>query len=140
MYTRLIALARNGTLRFPKSVIDEINVGPTRAASGADPAASWATACGALAVPDHDVLAEARAVLAEVPDLLDANKTSTTDEADPYVVGLALKLMREGLTVTVVTEESRDSPVKTSMSSACGVMRIPSISMRVFMARQKVWP
>lgn len=79
-------------------------------------------------------------VLQEVPDLLDASKTSTTDEADPYVVGLALKLTEEGLKVTVITEETKDSPVKTSMSSACGIMRIPSISIRVFLARQGIWP
>jgi hypothetical protein len=83
---------------------------------------------------------EAKEVLSEVPDLLDASKTSTTDEADPYVLGLALKLSRGGETVTVITEETRDSPVKTSMSSACGVMRLPSISIRVFLARNGIWP
>lgn len=85
-------------------------------------------------------MVEASEVLKEVPDLLDVSKTSTTDEADPYVVGLALKLSREGETVTVITEETRDSPDKTSMSSACGVMRIPSISIRVFLARTGIWP
>jgi uncharacterized protein DUF4411 len=140
VYAELIKLAMSGVLRYPRGVIDEINVGPTKAASGSDPAHSWAVACEGLAVPNHDVIAEAKEVLQEVPDLLDASKTSTTDEADPYVVGLALKLSRENSTVTVITEEMRDSPHKTSMSSACGIMRIPSISVRVFLARRKIWP
>jgi hypothetical protein len=140
VYAKLITFARRGVLPFPRGVIEEIKVGATKAASGPDPACSWAIACDGFAVPNQDVITEAKEVLAEVPDLLDASKTSTTDEADPYVVGLALKLFREGETVTVITEESRDSPVKTSMNSACGIMRIPSISMRVFLARQEIWP
>lgn len=140
VYAELIKLAMNGVLRYPKGVIDEINVGPTKAAGGSDPAHGWAVACEGLAVPNHEVIAEAKEVLQEIPDLLDASKTSTTDEADPYVVGLALKLSRESSMVTVITEEMRDSPHKTSMSSACGIMRIPSISVRVFLARQKIWP
>jgi hypothetical protein len=139
VYARLIALAQRGVLRFPRAVIDEIKIGATKAATP-DPATSWATACDKLAVANHQVFTEAKEVLKEVPDLLDVNKTSTTDEADPYVVGLALKLSRAGETVTVVTEETRDSPAKTSMNSACGIMRIPSLSIRVFLARQKIWP
>ncbi len=140
VYARLIELAQRGVLRFPRGVIDEIKVGGTKAAGGPDHACSWAIACEKLAVPNPDVIAEAKEVLAEVPDLLDTSKTSTTDEADPYVVGLALKLSREGETITVITEETRDSPDKTSMNSACGIMRIPSISIRVFLARQGIWP
>ena len=139
-YARLIALAHTGVLRFPRGVIDEIKVGATKAAAGPDPAYSWAVACESHAVPNHDVHAEAKEVLKEVPDVLDASKTSTTDEADPYIIGLALKLCREGDRITVITEETRDSPYKTSMSSACGIMRIPSISIRVFLARQAIWP
>jgi hypothetical protein len=92
-----------------------------------------------MAVPDHDVYGEAREVLGQVPDLLDVAKTTTTDEADPYVVGLALKLKREGNQVIVITEETKDSPVKTSMRSACGVMGLPTISMRVFLSRKGIW-
>jgi hypothetical protein len=110
VYGKLIMLAQRGVLRFPKGVVEEIMVGATKAARGPDPACSWATACDRLAVPNHDVIMEAKEVLAEVPDLLDVSKTSTTDEADPYVVGLALKLSREGDTITVITEETRDSP------------------------------
>ena len=95
VYAKLIGLAQRGVLRFPKGVIEEIKVGATRAASGPDPACSWADACESQAIANHEVLVEAKEVLNEVPDLLDASKTSTTDEAAPYVVGLALKLSRE---------------------------------------------
>jgi len=140
VYARLIGFAQRGTLCFPKGVIEEIKVGPTKFARGPDPACSWADACDSHAVANHEVMREASEVLAEVPDLLDVSKPSTTDEADPYVVGLALKLLRDGAIVTVITEETRDSPAKTSMNSACGIMRIPSISIRVFLARNGIWP
>jgi uncharacterized protein DUF4411 len=140
VYARLIGLAQRGVLHFPKGVIEEIRVGPTKFASGTDPACSWADACDGYAVANHEVMREAGEVLAEVPDLLDVSKPSTTDEADPYVVGLALKLLRDGEIVTVITEEKNDSPGKTSMNSACGIMRIPSISIRVFLARNGIWP
>lgn len=140
VYAKLISLAQRGTLCFPKGVIDEIRVGPTKFGGGADPACSWADACDSHAVANHEVMHEASEVLAEVPDLLDVSKPSGTDEADPYVVGLALKLLRDGEIVTVITEERNDSPVKTSMNSACGIMRIPSISIRVFLARNRIWP
>lgn len=139
-YRRLIRLATAGTLRFPKGVIEELKAGAASITRTPDPANDWAIACETHAVPHQELHEETRLVLAEVPELLDANKPSTTDEADPYVVALALKLSRSGMTVTVVTDERRDTPDKTSMSSACGVLRIPSVSMRVFLARQKIWP
>ena len=139
VYQKLIHAARADVLVFPKAVIDEILVGPTKAAKGPDPAADWATACKAMAVPNDELFDEVREVLGQVPDLLDVAKTATTDEADPYVVGLALKLQREEHQVIVITEETKDSPVKTSMRSACGVMGLPTISMRVFLSRQGIW-
>ncbi len=92
VYQKLIQAARSDVLVFPKAVIDEILVGPTKAAKGPDLASDWATACKTMAVPNDDLFDEVRQVLGQVPDLLDVAKTATTDEADPYVVGLALKL------------------------------------------------
>jgi hypothetical protein len=86
VYNKLVALAGCGVLRFPKGVIDEIKVGGTKAVGGPDPPYAWAVACDGYAVPHQEVLAEAKEVLTEVPDLLDVSKPSTTDEADPYVV------------------------------------------------------
>ena len=140
VYTQLIRLAKAETLRFPKGVIDEIKAGASAITRGPDQANDWAIACERDAVPHHELLDETKHVLAEVPDLLDAHKPSSTDEADPYVVALALKLTNAGMTVTVITDERRDTPDKTSMGSACGVMRIPAVSMRVFLARRRIWP
>ncbi len=139
VYQKLIHAARADVLVFPRAVIDEILVGPTKTAKGPDPASDWATVCKPMAAPNDELFGEVREVLGQVPDLLDVAKTATTDEADPYVVGLALKLQREGNQVIVITEETKDSPVKTSMRSACGVMGLPTISMRVFLARQGIW-
>jgi hypothetical protein len=106
VYGRLITLASGGVVRFPKGVIDEIKQGSQ------DHAHKWAVACDGKATPHHEVFVESREVLAEVPNLIDVNKTSAIDEADPYVAGLALKLHRDGLVVTVITEDRKDSPTR----------------------------
>ncbi|MEJ7763935.1 MAG: hypothetical protein WKF86_00400 [Acidimicrobiales bacterium] len=52
--------------------------------------------------------------------------TADREQADPYVVGLALELATDGHTVTVITEDVRDRlPTKSSMSSACEALNVP---------------
>ncbi|HEY4239262.1 MAG TPA: DUF4411 family protein [Kofleriaceae bacterium] len=139
VYQQLIRAARSGSIVFPKGIIGELELGSADAARRPDPAADWAIACKGMAVPNEELLIETREVLSVVPDLLDADKPSTTDEADPYVVALALQLIRADHAAVVVTEETRDTPTKTSMRSACGLLRIPTLSMRVFLSRQGYW-
>ena len=63
VYAKLIGLSQRGVLCFPKGIIEEIKVGETKAARGPDPACSWADACAARAVANHEVLIEAKEVL-----------------------------------------------------------------------------
>jgi hypothetical protein len=140
VYSQLIRLSKQGVLRFPRGVIDEIEAGAPAIKRTADPAGSWAAACHQDAVPHQELFAETRRVLDEVPQLLDVGKPSTTDEADPYVVALALKLVGEGFSVKVITEERLDTAAKISMTSACGLLDLSPISMRVFLARRAIWP
>lgn len=139
VYDAVTKLAQRGVIAFPQAVIDEIKHGAPAISGTADHPLAWATASEEHAVPNHELFTHVRAVLAEVPDLLDRDKPSTADEADPYVVALALKLREDSARVTVVTEERNDSPDKTSMGSACGILGLPAISMRVFLARQGIW-
>lgn len=78
-----------------------------------------------VAATRHGVdLESVRRALAKVPTVLDVDKTAGADEADPYVLGLALSLKDRGHEVTVVSEERKDKPDKTSMNTACGLLRL----------------
>ncbi|MBU6435571.1 MAG: DUF4411 family protein, partial [Nitrospirae bacterium] len=79
-----------------------------------------------------------RAVLAEVPEILDPDKDGV-EEADPYVLALAMRLQNEGYQVTILTEERKDRPDKMSMNTACGVLRIPCLPVETFLSRNGIW-
>jgi hypothetical protein len=91
---------------------------------------SWAernhdTATGRIVTLD-----QVRAVLEVVPDVLDVDKDSGEEEADPYVLALARSLRSNGVDARIVAEEIRDTPAKISMNTAAGVLGIPSVPLR----------
>jgi hypothetical protein len=57
-------------------------------------------------------------------------KESGVDEADPYVLALAVKLRLEGHDARVVVQEVKDTPKKLSLNTACGMLGIPSVPLR----------
>lgn len=92
LYAALSALVAAGRLVFPPEVVKELK----RDTGGhPDQACQWAVATEpAACLPvSHD---EARAVLAQVPQILDPKKDSGEDEADPYVLALAVRLREQG--------------------------------------------
>ena len=65
---------------------------------------------------------------------LDAEKDGGAEEADPYILGMALKLKNAGFKdVRVVTEENKDTPRKTSLRTAAGVLGLASVPLRAFL-------
>jgi hypothetical protein len=74
-------------------------------------------------------LEEVKRVLEIVPDILDPSKESGADEADPYVLALAKKLRDLGIDARVITEETKNSPTKLSLNTACGMLGIPSVPL-----------
>jgi hypothetical protein len=56
------------------------------------------------------------------------------------VVALALHLTGAGHSVSVVTEDRNDRDGKTSMVSACGLLKIPSMGVRAFLKHVGIWP
>ncbi len=70
----------------------------------------------------------------------DPEKGEGTDEADPHVLALALRLEREGHEVTVLTEERTDRPTKLSINTACGLLRIVCLPIEAFLVQQDVIP
>ena len=55
------------------------------------------------------------------------------DEADPYVLAMARQIKLRGGDVRIVTQETKDSPDKTSLNTAAGILGIASVPLAGFM-------
>lgn len=61
------------------------------------------------------------------------------EEADIYVLSLALELQRDGNEVGVLTEERRDLDRKLSVNTACGLLGLVCLRMRAFLHQEGIW-
>jgi hypothetical protein len=80
-----------------------------------------------------------KSVLSKAPTLIDPE--STREQADPYVVALALEMASGDLfapNVTIVTEDRRDKPTKLSLATAAGLLRIPTVPLRAFLSSRGI--
>lgn len=64
---------------------------------------------------------------------LDEKKDVGPDEADPYVLALALGLKGEGRDVRVVTQERKSVVRKMSLASAAGYLGLPAVDVRTML-------
>ena len=137
VFAHLSELVERDVLVYPAEVVAELG----RAAKPGDMPHQWATQNEEHATRHGSMLTEVSQILrhAHVRRVLDPDKATGVDEADPYVLALALHL-KQGSDVMVLTEERRDSPKKLSMASACGLLRFFCLSIEPFMAQQKIWP
>jgi hypothetical protein len=79
-----------------------------------------------------------RRVLERCPDLLDPDKPD--EQADPYVLAVALDLKTGGFDVCVVTDDRRDRlPTKLSLATAAGMFQVPKRAA-AFRARRSSIP
>lgn len=83
-------------------------------------------------------LEEIALVLAQVPTVLDPDKDSGVEEADPYVLAVALRLKDGGVDGRVITEERHDTPAKMSINTAAGVLGLPSVPLRAFLTFERI--
>ena len=137
VFEGLTALVNVDRLIYPRQVVDELE----RRADPADPDQqfTWA-ATNSLTANDHAScdLNEVKSVLAIVPEVLDPTKDSGADEADPYVLAVALRLRNQGVDARIVTEERRDTPSKLSLSTAAGILGIPSVPLTAFLRAENI--
>lgn len=78
-------------------------------------------------------------VLGQCPMLVDSEKPSGDDEADPYVVALACHLMSvSDAPLAVVSEDRHDRDRKMSIFSSAGVMRVPAMRMRMMLHQEGI--
>jgi hypothetical protein len=94
---------------------------------------TWATGIrGQLQHPLDVHFDQIQRVMAEAGEVTDPNKT--TEDADPYVVALALQLREAGLDAIVVTSAAVDRlPLKIAMTTACNRLGVPHASPRDFL-------
>jgi len=81
--------------------------------------------------PDS-LLVEAKAILNDHPDLIDAERAGK-DPADPYVIALAQKLRSDGHDARIVTNDTRNINMKVSVAAVAGLLGVPSTVMRLFL-------
>lgn len=120
LYTR----AELGTLLIPHQVLEELE--RFRTDSGRpDELAVWARRCEKVGACLRPRLELVKYVLKEAPTLIDPN--TQFEEADPYVLALALEKADTGDKTVVVTNDFKDRTTKLSLSSACGLVGIVSV-------------
>lgn len=119
-------MVRVGTVAMPRLVIREIS-------RIAHPDLPGAWASGVRAIQQHPLDPEwehVQRVMAEAGDVVDPNKTK--DDADPYVLALALQLVQHGHDVCVVTEDRVDRN-RIAVTTACDHLGIAHCSVRDFL-------
>ena len=133
--TRLAKPLVEGRLVFPREVVAELE----RYAGADKPALDWARLHQAVATASQPSFTSVRDVLAQVPEVLDPDKEGV-EEADSYVLAMALELLISGTDVRVVTEEFKTTTKKMPLGSAAGFLRIPSVSLKTMLKFEGITP
>ena len=136
----LDALADQDRLFFPPEVLDEL--GRYTDPKGPDLPLTWARGNEEKAARYGRLFQGAKEVLAKAPLLIDAEKVALQgyEDADPYVVALAIHLRNAAKEVTVITDDFHTIPGKTSLSDAAGLFGLPTLTFRTFLIYdQGIW-
>jgi hypothetical protein len=131
VFDAMTEVVNAGRLRMPKQVVDELK-------RGRDEVRTWAEENAAKAEEGSASFDEVQAVLAEVSDVIDPRKESGPEEADPYILAMAVHLRSLGHDARIITEEVKDLPDKRSLNSAAGMLGIPSLPLASFLKKEKI--
>jgi hypothetical protein len=136
VFQKLGDLVTADRIIFVKQVVEELE----RAADPVNPDAQyqWAKTHEAKATERAPSFDDIKNVLALVPKVLDPDKDSGAEEADPYLLALASLLRTEGLDARIVTQETKDTPKKMSLNTACGLLGIPSVPLAAFLQFERI--
>lgn len=138
VYDKLTVLVQGDGLFFPKEVVVELERWSNPDPSSIDLPLGWVKANSHKAAK-HGVPFDAlKLVLEQVQEVHDPDKLGV-EEADPYVLALAIHLQQQGKQVMVLTEERKDRPDKISMTTACGVLRLPCLPVHMFLRINGIW-
>ena len=136
VFDQLGQLVSNGRLVFPDQVVEELE----RAADPTSPDQQflWAKKHREKAIRNQPTLDGVKEVLSVVPMVLDPDKDSGAEEADPYILAMAVLLRGTGVDARVVTEEVRDYPKKMSLNTAAGLLGVPSVNLMALLGFEKI--
>jgi len=140
IFQDLSTLVTNGSLVYPKQVVDELKAGSM--ARGYDRPYEWAKKNSKHATRHGNLFSELTEVMSHptASRVVDPNKSFGVEEADAYVLALAVHLKKNGSSVTVVTEESRSTPQKLALPQACGALRLYTMNVEVFLQDNGIHP
>jgi hypothetical protein len=141
VYKALTKLVTDGELVFPDKVYCELERWHDPDPNKPDPPFEWTKANRTRATEQdapYDALVEA---LGQASDVCDPTRVTAggVEDADPYVVAMAMHLETLGYRCTVLTEDRKDGPLKISLATACGVLRLPTVPILTFLERRKIW-
>ena len=139
IFSEMTRVVTEGRLVYPPQVVAELEryaqpKSPDRQFAWAKQNASAAHGNGSCSLDD------VKDILSEVPEVLDPEKDTGRDEADPYVLAIAQKLREDGTDARVITEERKDTDSKMSMNTAAGILGIPSVPLAAFLKVEKIVP
>jgi hypothetical protein len=133
VFTALGSLASASQLFWPPEVTQEVEAALTR-----DSAVTWIKA-HRVSGERTPKLETVKSVLLKAPTLVDPD--STREQADPYVVALAIEMASDDFfapSVTIITEDRRDKPTKFSLATAAGLLGIPTVPLRAFLNSRRI--
>lgn len=136
VFLSLESLVNNNRLVYPKQLVDELERWADP--DSPDPQYAWAKRNETTATEYAPTLDELKEVLTVVPRVLDPDKDTGVEEADPYVLALAVHLRAEGKDARIVTEEKKDTPRKLSLSTAAGLLGVPSVPLKAFLEFENI--
>lgn len=139
VFSKLGLLVEARRLFYPKEVWDELKVGNAKLK---DPTQDLAFHFADRYKEHAAVSADLTIVQELMTDTLVRrviDPDSEDDEADIYVLSLALATRRSGGEVGVLTQERKDLPKKCSVSTACGHLEIVCMPMPAFLHREGIW-
>jgi hypothetical protein len=126
-----------GRIIYPVEVITEL-----KQTQGSKPfyPYQWADGHRALATPKKPLFDAVKQLLRDpqIMLVLDPAKTGPPEEADPYVLALALQHKQKGDEVVVLSQERRDRPRKLSVNTACGLLRLYCLPMEAFLVQEGI--
>jgi hypothetical protein len=131
VFDRMGALVEAGRLTYPKQVVDELE--RTADPKNPDPRFAWAKSHEPRACATPPSLDSVKKILETVPAVLDPQKDSGPEEADPYILAMALEFSTEGKDVRIASEETKDTPRKMSLRTAAGWLGLSSLPLKAFL-------
>jgi hypothetical protein len=126
-----------GQIIYPVEVITEL-----KQTQGSTPfyPYEWADGHRTVATPKTSLFDDVKQLLKDpqIKLVLDPSKTGPPEEADPYVLALALRRKQKGEEVVVLSQERRDRPRKLSVNTACGLLRLYCLPMEAFLVQEGI--